>query len=345
MIFEFLLPIIGWLLLFMVCFAVYTKAFHKDKNPQTHVEGQAFYTILVAAFWITVYICLSSIWSILYSLIDLKFPDLIAAASRYGYDTVGIVYDAFAFPLAMVLVSSITSLGLAFWLISKFEKNKNLRPESLNNFIRSLVYIGGTIMAFFGFVYIVYSWLYGNLPVAVFMKAGVALAIVGSVAAYFYMTENVEEGRKQTVSRVFAILLVIVTILTMGFTFSIIGTPEQARLFRLDSITLQNLQNVKQTIDNQDQSFGNKIKSLDDITDEYAKSAIAQTPIIYSTTEKDYTLCAEFNRHMPETVNMPGRSKTWDYNQGQSCFTFPHLPTFGNANTFPAGTPKPVYVQ
>ncbi len=343
MIVEFLLPIIGWLVLFIVCFVIYSAVFYKDTSPNTHVEGQGLYSALAAFFWIVVYICLSSIWSVLYSLIDLKYPDVIGAATSYAYGSIGAAYDTFAFPLAMILVSSITALILAFWLISKFQSNNNLRPERLYSFMRMLVYLGGSIMAFFGFVYIVYSWLYGNLPVAVFMKAGVAVAIVGAVALYFYLTSNADKAKDATISRTFAIILVLVTIATLFFSFKVVGTPAEARMYRLDSITLANLQSVKQEIDNKDQSFAHKIQGLSEITNEYTKAAIKQTDMTYSSTATNYTLCAEFNSDMPQTLNQQYRNEDWDYTKGQNCFTFPHLPTYANGSVNVID--KPVYRQ
>lgn len=347
MIFEFLLPIIGWLILFGICFIVYSVVFYKDKTPQVHVEGQAMYTALATFFWLVVYMCLSSIWSIIYSLIDIKYPDVVGAAYDYssGLSSAGVVYDAFAFPLAMVVVSSMTALILGFWLISKFQANRNLRPEKLYLFIRSLVFIGGAVMVFSGFVYIVYSWLYGNLPIAVFMKGGVAVAIVGMVALYFYLTADGKNKNEAMISRVFALFLVAVTLVTLFYSFSVIGTPAQARLFRLDSITLQNLQNVKNEIDNQEQNFGIKIQDLSQLTNEYTRSAIKQTEISYSSASTTYTLCANFNASIPANINMPNRIDDWDYQAGNSCFTFPHLPTYANVNGNPNFAPKPVYAQ
>lgn len=181
MIFEFLFPIIGWLVLFGIFYIIYSQIFYKNLPAQQPVEGQNLYAAITGFFWVVVYFCLSSVWSILYSLIDLKYPDVVGAASDYGIgmQSVGAVYDTFAFPLAMVVVSSVTALVLAFWLISKFQRNKNLRPEKLYLFMRTLVFIGGAVMIFSGFVYVVYSWLYGNLPIAVFLKGLVAVAIVG----------------------------------------------------------------------------------------------------------------------------------------------------------------------
>lgn len=333
MIFEFLLPIIAWLVLFVICYIVYSQVFYKNMPHQSVTEGQGLYAIITAFFWIVVYMCLSSVWSIIYSLIDLKYPDVIGAATSYsgGLQSAGVLYDTFAFPLAMIVVSSITSLALAFWLISQFQKNKNLRPQKLYLFMRSLVFIGGAVMIFSGFVYIVYSWLYGNLPIAVFLKAIVALLIVGVVAVYFYLTADGKNPNEALIGRVFSILLVIVTLGTMFYSFSIIGTPAQARLYRLDSITIQNLQNVKQEIDNQDQNFGVKIKSLDEITNDYTKSILRQTKINYSTAEKEYSLCAGFNGDMPDSINIPNRDTTWDYKKGESCFTFKHLPAYINS--------------
>lgn len=344
MIFEFLLPIVGWLVLFGICFVIYSNMFYKEKPNHSNVEGQAVYAALASFFWITVYMCLSSVWSILYSLIDLKYPDVVGAVSDYGrsgFSGTGVVFDAFAFPLAMVVVSSVTALILGFWLISKFQKNKNLRPERLYLFMQALVFIGGAILAFSGFVYVVYSWLYGNLPVAVFMKGGVAFAIVGMIALYFYLVADGKNPKEGMISRVFASMLVVLTVFTLFFSFKVIGTPAEARLYRLDSITLQDLQTVKYEIDSQGQSFGIRIKDLKELESDHVKPAMKRTTMTYSATETDYTLCANFNSDMPKTINMGDTESVWNYSAGNSCFTFKNLPTYANVNI----QPKAVIVE
>jgi len=341
MIFEFLLPIVGWLVVFAICFVVYSNLFYKNVTSPAHVEGQAFYTALATFFWITVYMCLSSVWSILYSLIDLKYPDVIGAAANYGGYSSGAAYDTFAFPLAMTVVSAFTALFIGFWLISKFQSNKALRPERLYLFMRALVFVGAAILAFSGFVYVVYSWLYGNLPIAVLFKGIVAAVVVGSVALYFYLVADGKNSNEANISKLFSVLLVIATIATLYFSFQIIGTPAQARIYRLDAITIQNLQNMKYQIDNQDQSYGKRIQTLNEITDTYAKNLLKVTPMTYTTTDSDYTLCAAFGGDMPQTINTVNRDETWDYHAGNSCFTFKHLPTYANVNN----QPKPIYNQ
>lgn len=340
MIFEFLLPIFGWLILFGICFLIYSKMFWKDDPNASHPQGQTLYTVLAAFFWITLYMCLSSIWSIMYSLIDLKFPDAIGAANNYSYGmtSVGVIYDTFAFPLAMIVVSALTAAVLAFFLVSKLKKNKNLRSEKLYSFIKFLVWIGGAVMIFFGFVYIIYSFLYGNLPMAVFLKAIVALTIVGSIALYLYLVDQ-NKDKENILSKIFAGILILATLATLYISFTIIGTPAQARMYRLDSITLQNLQTVKSEIDNQDQNFGLKLKNLDELNNDYVKNALRVTPMTYTTTDTNYTLCANFNSNIPETINIPNKDTTWNYKAGNNCFTFKHLPAYAKVQ----GQPKPVY--
>lgn len=319
----------GWLVLFGICFLIYSNLVYKNMPPAIEVEGQVLYTAIATFFWITVYMALSSVWSILYSLIDLKYPDIVGAVSSYGtsgFSAAGIVYDAFAFPLSIVVVSSFTSLLLAFWLISKFQTNKNLRPQKLYQFLRALVFIGGAIMIFSGFVYVVYSWLYGNLPMAVFLKGFVAVVIVGVVGLYFYLVGDGDNPREALIGRIFASFLVIVTIVTLVFSFNVIGTPGEARLYRLDSITLSNLQSIKNGIDDQALSYAVKIQNLNELNDYFLKDILKKTEVKYSSNGNNYTLCANFNSDMPKTINMGYRDEIWDYKKGESCFTFKHQP-------------------
>jgi hypothetical protein len=294
--------------------------------------------------------CLSSVWSILYSLIDLKYPDIVGAVSDFGtsgFSGSGVVYDAFAFPLAMTLVSAVTACLLAFFLITKFQKNPDLRPEKLYLFLRALVFIGGVVLAFSGFVYVVYSWLYGNLPIAIFYKGLVALGIVGGAALYFYLVGDGKSKNEPMLSRIFSGAIVALTIVTLYVSFQVIGTPSEARKYRLDSITVEAIRQVKSEIDNQDQSFGKRIQSLDEITNDYTKGYIrkmvtAQNPLQYSTDGKEYKLCANMNADMPQTINWSNRDVAWDYQAGTFCFTFEHQPPYPNVVP-QIGTPKPVY--
>jgi hypothetical protein len=350
MIFEFLFPIIGWLVLFIICYVVYVNVFNKDTSHKV-VEGQAVYMVLASFFWIVVYMCLSSVWSILYSLIDLKYPDVVGAVSDYGtsgFAGSGVVYDAFAFPLAMTLVSAVTACLLALFLIRKFQKNPELRPEKLYLFLKALVFIGGVVLAFSGFVYVVYSWLYGNLPIAIFYKGLVAAGIVGGAAMYFYFVGDGKNKSEGLISRVFAGALVVLTIVTLYVSFQVIGTPAEARKYRLDSITVEAIKQIKYEIDNQDQSYGKRITKLDELTSDYVKGYIrkmnaAQNPVEYSTDGKEFKLCANFNSDMPQTINWDNRDVTWDYKMGNHCFTFQHLPAYPNVISDPNRIPKPVY--
>jgi hypothetical protein len=272
----------------------------------------------------------------------------VGAVSDYGtsgFSGSGVVYDAFAFPLAVTLVSAVTACCLAFFLIKKFQSNPHLRPEKLYLFLRNLIFIGGVILAFSGFVYVVYSWLYGNLPIAIFYKGLVAAVIVGGAAVYFYLVGEGKNKNEGLISKVFSGALVLVTVVTLFVSFQVIGTPAEARKYRLDSITVEAIQQIKNEIDSQDQSFSLRIKSLDELKNEYVRRYIrkmiaAKNPVRYESDGKEFKLCANMNADMPQTINWENRDMTWDYKVGDFCFTFPHQAPYPNAVQ---NIPKPVY--
>jgi hypothetical protein len=335
MIFEFLFPIVGWLIFFGALFFIYNAFFYqKPVGEQIELPGQATFTLISSFFWVVVYMCLSSIWSILYTLIDIKYPDIINAPSNYGsagLSLSGAIYDAMAFPLATLVVSAVSAVALAWWIMSKQKQNPVLRPDKLYKFIKFVTLIGGGILAFSGFVYVVYAWLYGSLPVAVFLKGLVAFVIVGSVALYFYLVAGeTRNPRESLIGKIFSAYLLIAMVVTLFVSFNVVGTPKEARLYRLDSLKIQDLQQIKNTIDNQDSYSDKKVSKLSDIKDEYTRPAVARNEdVTYTSDGKNYTMCANFVSQMPQTVNNNYYvDDTWNYKKGQSCFTFEHKPNY-----------------
>jgi hypothetical protein len=335
MIFEFLFPILGWLIVFGAMYFVYNAFFYRKSATDAavaEIEGQSVFSLISAFFWIVVYMCLSSIWSILYTLIDLKFPDIIGAPSDYGNSGLslsGAVYDAMAFPLATLVVCAVTSVILAFWIISRQKANPALRPDKLYQFIRFVTFVGGAILAFSGFVYVVYAWLYGSLPMAVFLKGLVAFVIVGTVAAYFYLVAGKTRNNSESlIGRVFALFLFVAMLVTLFVSFNVVGTPKEARKYRLDALKLQDLQSIKYQVDARDEQGQTPMQSLSDIKDEYVKNIVKRNEKAVSgfrlvSGVKDYKLCANFVSNMPVYVNSGNNSDdTWNYTKGETCFTF-----------------------
>lgn len=329
MISEFLLPIIGWLIFFGIGYLIYNSVFNKSKagQPVVDVPGQHTFAFISGFFWIMVYMCLSSIWSIAYTLIDLRFPDIVNAPSDYGtsLSLSGAVYDAMAFPLATLVVSAVTALILAWWVIRKQKSNPDLRPDTLYKFIKFVTFTGGGILAFSGFVYVVYSWLYGSLPVAIFLKGLVALLIVGSVAAYFYLVAgDTRNPRESTIGKFFAVYLFVAMVVTLVVSFNVVGTPAQARLYRLDALKISDLREIKDYIDSEDayNVSSKRVSSLSDISDERIKTIVKRNTFKFSTTDKQYMLCADFAADMPRAVNNNYSDETWNYKKGNYCFNF-----------------------
>lgn len=330
MIYNFLSPIIGWLILFGSGYFIYNVFFNKSKSDQVVVDipGQHTFAFVSGFFWVVVYMCLSSIWSIAYTLIDLKFPDIVNAPSDYGtsLSLSGALYDAMAFPLATLVVSAVTALGLAWWVIRKQKSNPDLRPDTLYKFIKFITFIGGGILAFSGFVYVVYSWLYGSLPVAIFLKGLVALLIVGSVATYFYLVAgDTRNPRESTIGKFFSAYLFIAMVVTLVVSFNVVGTPAQARLYRLDALKISDLREIKDYIDSEDAYSDKRLSSLSSISDNRINIILKRNNFSSSLTEKQYTLCADFVMDMPKAVNDNYSNDTWNYKKGNHCFTFDRL--------------------
>ncbi|MBP9711183.1 MAG: hypothetical protein KBD50_02920 [Candidatus Pacebacteria bacterium] len=128
-------------------------------------------------------------------------------------------------------------------------------------------------------------------------------------------------------------LLVILTILA---GFLIVGTPQQARMFRLDQQKVNDLQNIQWQIINFWQKKQTLPEALDELTDPlsgYTVPVDTESGEAYDYNRislTSFTLCATFNLagggqefgreiSYPATVGGKGMD-TWEHTAGETCF-------------------------
>jgi hypothetical protein len=186
---------------------------------------------------------------------------------------------------------------------------------------------------------------------AILLKGLVAFVIVSSVALYFYLVANEKRNPNESlIGRIFAVFLFIAMIVTMLVSFKVVGSPKEARLYRLDALKLQDLQSIKYAIDAFDESSNRTFASFADLRDDYAKNIVKKNEKLgnvftFSSEGKEYKICTDFSSDMPTYINkMDNLDESWNYKKGNTCFTFPHKENL-NPNFRPevkVGNPKMV---
>lgn len=195
---------------------------------------------------------------------------------------------------------------------------------------------GATIVV--DLIVLLHTFLSGDsLTTAFLLKVLVVLLVAG--AGFMHFLADIWGYWHQFPSRArtvnWAVGLVVVLAIAGGFL--IVGTPQQARLYRLDQQKVSDLQNIQWQVINFWQQKERLPTGLDDLNDPLSGYTIpvdAQSGEAYDyaqTGPTSFKLCAEFNlpgasQYVPEysymsarPVVMPG-TDNWEHVAGQTCF-------------------------
>jgi len=281
---------------------------------------------------ITLYLSVSFLLVLLFSVINLLYPD--ATEGYYHVESasesvrVGIAMLVVFFPVYLVLTRKVNNFrreetshsysGLTKWLI-----------------YLSLLIGGGVLLG--DFVAIILAFLNGELTTRFVLKAGALLVIVGAAFYYYLQDARGYWLKREKMSLNYAIGMSIIVIASLILGFSHTETPTEVREMKIDDRQVQDLRNIQYRISDYMSANNELPETLDDIfggvkTVEASEGRKAYT---YETTEGGFNLCADFAYPSQNTDRMhfsmaePMRlgnemqikgGNNWDHEEGYVCF-------------------------
>ncbi len=279
---------------------------------------------------ITLYLSISFLIVLLFSIINLAYPD--AAESYWQIESNS---SSVRLGIAMLIVFFPTYL----WLTRRV--NVMRRSESESSYLgltKWLMYLsllvgGGVILG--DLVAIILAFLEGDLTTRFILKALILLLVVG-VAFYYYL----QDARgywytREKQSKLFGAGMTVVVLASLITGFFYIEAPAEVREMRLDDKQVQDLQQIQWRIEESLNSRATNTlpATLEEI---YSGSPIPEAPedreaYSYEVTDTGFTLCATFARadaneellsriEFDET-NLPIKGGyNWSHPEGRYCF-------------------------
>jgi hypothetical protein len=279
---------------------------------------------------ITLYLSLTFLLVLLFSIINIKFPDAIE-----GYYQIESANESIRLGVAMLVV-----FFPAYLILTR--RVNNLRRQDTGSvysgLTKWLVYLsllvgGGVLLG--DLVAVILGFLNGELTTRFVLKAGVLFVIVG--AAFYYYLQDAKgywvDHERASVTFGRGMFFVVLFSLVIGL-FNI-DTPQIVREMKIDEKQVQGLQDIQWRIE--DYIRQNEVLP-DTIEELYVTGVKVQTApedrekYEYNITENGFELCATFlhstesndnsmvRPYYPDENTIIKNPHNWEHGEGEVCF-------------------------
>lgn len=254
--------------------------------------GQDFFLNLGVT--VTLYASIVSFLSLIFSIVNKVFPDVLASTYYYG--------DPYSGGVRTAMACLIVVFPLFLWLSRTVGKSIEELPARRDFIIRRwLVYITvflASAALVVDLITLLTTFLSGEITTRFILKA-VAVLVVTGVVFWYYLAE----ARNQSVSSKYKAIAIVSTVLVVASlvtAFAVFGSPTTVRKLRADNLRVSHLQSIQWQIINHYQQKGalpETIGAAQDPLSSYLTLNDPETgkPYVYEPTGKlSFKLCADF---------------------------------------------------
>lgn len=267
--------LVGVIIVLLVA-GVSTGAFSliKKYNPSMEPKTKAIDIFTYLAIFITLVTSVTNIIQILFAAIERKFTDVIEMGQYvdvYGSDM--------RMAIAMLIVVFPIYLALSMYVsrdIKKFTYKRDLLIRRV--FIYTTLF--ATAVALVGsLVATIYTFLGGELTIRFGLKTLTVFAIAAAVGGYYLYALRRDYSKETQVPNIIAAAASLFVIVSLVWSISIIGTPAEMRLRRIDDTRLSDVSRIQQEIFNHFQTTDRLPASLSELDDAFQGYVVPKDPV------------------------------------------------------------------
>src|SRR3989344_4135921 len=278
------------------------------------------------------YVSAVSLFTLLFQIINLSFPDALERGYHYGY------YDPYGggirFAIAALIVIFPLYLILARALYRTYQQDPTKRELGLRKWVSYFtLFVAGVTVAV-DLITLINSFLGGELSTRFALKV-LAVLIVAGGAFWYYLYDLKQAAPVARVNRFMALLSLIIVVAAIVAGFMLMGSPFTQRERRFDEQKIQDLQTLQWQVISHWQTRGFLPESLA-LMKGVGKGDVVprdpQTGEAYDyrvTGPRTFELGASFNQ--PTPVNRPpansrpaswaiNEMENWTHETGRVCF-------------------------
>ncbi len=284
--------------------------------------------VLQLAALATLFVSLPAFITLLFSIINLQFPD-----ATDNYWQIESAESAIRYSIAVLVIFFPAYLVLT----RKVNESRRHEGELYHTLTRWLIYlallVAGMIMLG-DLAVVVYTFLNGEITVRFILKAVALLLVIGG-ASYYYMLDAKDHWKKrERISMQIGggTLAIVAVFVIYGFT--LIDAPSVAREVRLDQTQVSDLQDIQWRVEAYYQETDSFPANIDMIYRDLPAPKAPEGREAYQlrTTGRDtYLLCATFAHPTPASDRIVVKpigsgndaylqNQNWEHGAGEKCF-------------------------
>ena len=242
----------------------------------THMESKtkALDVLVYLGIFISLVVSVTNIIQILFTAIERKFVDVLE---------VGQYVDMYGSDMRMAIASLVVMfpiyLGLSLYVsndIKKFLYKRDLLIRKV--FVYTTLFV--TICALLGtLVATIYTFLGGELTVRFGFKALTVFVIAGAVCGYYVYALRRDYSKTTQLPKLIAAAASLFVLGSLIWSISIIGTPQEMRLMRIDDTRLSDISRIQQEVFNRLQNTDKLPVQLSELNDAFQGYTVPQDPV------------------------------------------------------------------
>jgi hypothetical protein len=352
-----ILILVGLLILVLVAggTGVLTHLINRKNTNSMESKTRALDVFMYLGIFISLIVSVTNIISILFRAIERKFTDVLE---------VGQYVDIYGSDMRMAIASLVVMfpiyLALSMYVsrdIKKFLYKRDLLIRKV--FIYTTLFVtAATLLG--SLVATIYYYLGGELTIRFGLKALTVFVLAGAVGGYYLYALRRDYTKNTQIPNIIAGASALFVLASLVWSVSIIGTPAEMRLKRIDDTRLSDVSRIQQEIFNHfqttdklpatlaelDDAFQGYVVPKDPVTGEAYKYRLVQQPVVRNnlqlnrkelTTPAIFEICATFETErnyndrgtpvMTEKMYSVSNyyysgdtSPFWNHGVGETCF-------------------------
>jgi len=302
---------------------------------------------------ITLITSVVSFLNLVFGTLDKRFPDALNANYQYGYSTYD--YESIRMALSTLIIFFPIFLVISYFWKKYIRNGIGRLDEIVRKWLIYIILFLSALVTAIDLVTLVRYFVSGEITTRFILKVVATLIVALYVGVYFIFELRGREkmfGFKVTTAATIKSSALVLAVIIWSFT--VIGTPGEQRVWRLDERRVQDLQNIQYQVINYWQQKEKLPEKITDVVNPISGMTLPVDPEFEKGKKYEYVvkgpltfeLCADFGLPMPQgwrensnyyggvvpmvgskdiAVSYPypgpgGVNESWDHQTGRTCF-------------------------
>lgn len=300
---------------------------------------------------ITLITSVVSFLNLVFNTLDKKFPDVLNSNYQYGYSTYD--YEGIRMALATLIIFFPVFVVVTYFWRKHISGEMSHFDEIIKKWVTSIILFISSLVLVIDLVTLVKYFISGEITNRFILKVLSVFLVAVLVGAYYILLIKFNKEFHSKIGKIFGSIGIILVIVSVWYSFSIMGSPRKQRMLRLDDRRTSDLQNIQYQIINYWQQKEKLPESLGVLSNPMTGYSLPVPPEFEKGEKYEYRLikplkfelCASFALPMPKgwreattyygngivpisersvdkTVAIPagGINESWDHQAGRTCF-------------------------